>query len=276
MTNNKQNNIIKEIEEWYSGKMVADTLKYQQQYEFDAGKNNKTTWNNEADAFKHTYMQAFMSLLGGPLVGKMAGDMHESQGTSKGQPTGESNMDLWNNREGREIAAEIINEYGIVYPFDSKVKDIIAQKVMERMKAGKLITNPNDKRKFQETGYAAPVQGIEQIFTPEEIAQMSNEEFTKNETAIMEQLQNGQIKKDKPDYSKFTNPLSGRKKVYTKEEVNKMSPEEFTGNEKEIMAQANSIGLPEHKDVYKQSSSAAASNGGKWVTINGNHVLIDK
>lgn len=65
MTNNKQNKIIKDLEQWYSGRMVSDTLNYQQKYGFDAGENNKTTWNNEADAFKHTYMQAFMSLLGG-------------------------------------------------------------------------------------------------------------------------------------------------------------------------------------------------------------------
>lgn len=276
MTNNKRNKLMKHLEEWYADEMVSDTLHFQQKYGFDAGENNKTTWNNEADAFKHTYMQAHMFLLAGPLAAKYAGDRHEAKGTSKGQPTGESNMDLWNNREGREIAAEIINEYGITYPFDSKVKDIIAQKVMERMKAGKLITNPNDKRKFQETGYAAPVQDIEHIFTPKEIAQMSNEEFTQNESAIMEQLKNGQIKNNKPDYSKFTNPLSGRKKVYTKEEVNKMSAEEFATNEQEIMSQANSIGLPEKQMVYKQSAKAAASDGGKWVTINGKHVLIEK
>lgn len=138
MTNNQKNKHLFEIaEQWYAKQMVADTLHFQQQYGFEAGENNKTTWNNEADAFKHTYMQAHMSLLAGPMAGKMAGDRHERQGTSKGQPTGESNMDLWNNREGREIAAQIMNEYGIANPFDSKVKDVIAKKVMERMQAGK-------------------------------------------------------------------------------------------------------------------------------------------
>lgn len=190
MANNQQNKIIKQIEQWYTSKMVSDTLKYQQLYGFDAGENNKTTWNNEADAFKHTYLQAHMSLLGGPLVGKKVGDMHERQGTAKGQPTGESNMDLWNNREGREIAAEIMNEYaGITPPFDSKVKDIIAKKIIERMQAGKLITNPKDKRKFQKTGYAAPIQEIAPVFTREEIAKMTNDEFAQNEAVIMEQLQ---------------------------------------------------------------------------------------
>lgn len=115
----------------------------------------------------------------------------------------------------------------------------------------------------------------EKDFTREEIAKMSSEEFARNEKQIIEQMLNGRIRNQKPDYSKFINPLSGRKKVYTKEEVSKMSQEEYTANEKEIMAQANSIGLPEHNEVYKRSSNAAASNGKKWVTINGNHVLID-
>ena len=26
------------------------------------GKNNDLTWNNEGDAFKHTYMQAFLTV----------------------------------------------------------------------------------------------------------------------------------------------------------------------------------------------------------------------
>ena len=43
-------------------------------------------------------------------------------------------MDLWNNHQGREIAKEIIREYGALqYPFSQKTKDIIAQKVMEKM-----------------------------------------------------------------------------------------------------------------------------------------------
>ena len=278
MTNsNKQNkDIIKVIEKWYGGKMISDTLRFQKQYGFEAGKNNKTTWNNEADAFKHTYMQAHMTLLAGPLTAKKVGDMHENQGTSKGQPTGESNMDLWNNREGREIAMEIMNEYGTANPFDDKIKNIIAKKVMEKMKSGKLITKPTDKRKFQETGYAAPIQNTEHIFTTDEISNMSNEEFSKNETIIMEQLQKGQISKPKPDYSKFKNPLSGRKKIFTQEEINKMSSDEFSANEQEIMAQIKTIGLPNKQDVQKQGSSYTNSKDGKWVTINGNHVFIEK
>ena len=67
---------------------------------------------------------------------------------------------------------------------------------MERMKSGKLITNPDDKRVYKEgvvTGNAAP---IDSAYTKEQIGKMSPEEFVQNESIIMEQLKNGQIKSD--------------------------------------------------------------------------------
>ena len=35
-----------------------ETVKYQKQYGFEMGTGEHATWNNEADAFKHAYMQA--------------------------------------------------------------------------------------------------------------------------------------------------------------------------------------------------------------------------
>lgn len=54
----------------------------------------------------------------------------------------------WNNAQGREIAKEILQEYGIKSKkaFDSEIKDIIAGKVIERMQAGKLILHPSGRR----------------------------------------------------------------------------------------------------------------------------------
>lgn len=63
-----------------------------------------------------------------------------------GQSRGENNMDLWNNQQGREIAREIVQQYGPVatIPFQQKINDIIAEKVINRMKKGQLITTPTD------------------------------------------------------------------------------------------------------------------------------------
>jgi len=115
----------------------------------------------------------------------------------------------------------------------------------------------------------------EKTFTREDIAKMSKDEFAKNEQQIMKQLKNGTFAKEKPDYKNFTNPNTGSKKIYTKEELAKMTPDEFMKNESEIMGQLQSIGLPAKSDLPQKYSNSSSANG-KWVTINGNHVLIEK
>lgn len=132
-------------------------------------------WNNEADAFKHTFMQTDLTRRFGAAAAKYFGDRHERQGNqSMGQAKGEENMDRWNNQAGREIAQEIKEEYlknmsktNLFQKHDINWDDLIAKKIMERMKTGKLITNPNDKRKYSEhkgksTGYAASASKKEQ------------------------------------------------------------------------------------------------------------------
>ncbi len=114
----------------------------------------------------------------------------------------------------------------------------------------------------------------EKTFTRDEIARMSNDEFAQNEQMIMQQLKNGQIKTQKPDYSNFSNPITGSKKIYTKEELDKMSSQDFIKKENEIMAQLQSIGIPAKCDLPK--SYTGTSGQRKWVTINGKHVLINK
>ena len=108
---------------------------------------------------------------------------------------------------------------------------------------------------------------------------MSNQEFSQNETVIMEQLRNGQIKNQTPklDYENYKNPESGNKKVFTREDIDKMTVDEYSKYEKEIMAQVKSIGIPYKKDLPHNSKTNYSSNpkDGKWVTINGNHVFIE-
>lgn len=214
----------------YGNWVFDDTINYQRKYKFEMGQGEHAIWNNEADAFKHTFMQAQLSLMFGEFAAKQLGNKHERDGNNKmGQSKGEENMDLWNNHQGREIAKEIIKEYGAIqYPFSQRTKDIIAQKVMEKMKKGDLITHPSDKRRYHEkgtpTGGAAPA------------------------------------------------------KPYTREQIGNMTSEEFAQNEKAIMDQWGKIGIPSERDLPKEksknSSNKSDSSGGKWVTINGNHVLI--
>lgn len=217
----------------YGSYVFNETVKYQKQYGFKIGKGEHATWNNEADAFKHTYMQAQLALWFGQTAAKIAGDIHEKQGNKDmGQPKGEENMDKWNNAQGREIAKEIIRENGIWSTRTQKTNDIIAQKVMERMRSGKLITNPNDKRVYKEgtvTGKAAPVP---QIYTREDIAAMSTDEYLEHEKEILNQMQTIGI------------PYS------------------------------NKLPKSSQKSKSQTTKSTTNSENGKWVTINGNHVLL--
>ena len=93
-------------------------------------------------------MQAQLSLLVGDNASALAGFIHELQGRFNKQDKAEEQMDLWNNAQGREIAKEIWQEYGIKSKkaFNPEIKDIIARKVIERMQAGKLILDPTGRR----------------------------------------------------------------------------------------------------------------------------------
>lgn len=166
-----------------------------------------------------------------------------------------------------------------------------------------MISHPSDARKFdgfiekiffnqgKTTGQAAPIQS--DLFTQEQIGKMTSEEFAQNEQAIMEQLRNSQIKAEQPkDYSSFKKPETGTNKIYTREDISKMSIDDYAKNEKEILAQMNSIGIPYKNDLprgtqthpdtkekssqSKSNSSSGNSGDGKWVTINGNHVFVEK
>lgn len=139
------------------------------------------------------------------------------------------------------------------------------------------VENPWDKIPMANPWKSVPTEA-ERFFTPQEIENMSTEEFTKNEAVIMEQLRNGQIKSDLPhqDYKDFD-------RVYTREDIDKMTTSEYTKHEKEIMSQMNKIGIPNKNELpkgtktyEKEKSYSTNLKDGKWVTINGKHVFIEK
>ena len=162
--------------------MIRDTARFQETYGFEL--ENGSAWNNEADAFRHAYMQAYSEYKQIPLSGILA-DLHERNGNKyEGQPSGEENMDKWNNNLGRQIGKELRDELKETKHFftEEQIKDFIAVKVMEKMKNGELITNPNDTRKYEDlikgnpTGGAARIE--ERPFTRQEIGRMTPNEFS--------------------------------------------------------------------------------------------------
>ncbi len=153
MSKNKTN-IVRQS---YNNYIYKQTKKYQKKYGFEIGKGSHDAWNNESDAFKHTFMSADMALKTNVGISKYKGDEHEIEGRNNmGQSAGEENMDRWNNAEGRKIAQKIAKE--IKNPFvlksyalSGRLEDRIAEEVMKKMRKGDLITHPNDKRKYIET-----------------------------------------------------------------------------------------------------------------------------
>ena len=118
---------------------------------------------------------------------------------------------------------------------------------------------------------------------------MTPEEFQANESIIMEQLEKGRILDEKVDYDiQFPDGC-----YYTREDIARMSAKEYQKHEKDILKQMEKQGIPSEKDLPKgeksgysksQSSNNSSSGGsstdggssdGHWVTINGNHVLIE-
>ncbi len=168
-----------------NNKIYSATKHYQKQYGFKIGTGTHDTWNNEADAFKHAFGSAYMAIKHTIPISKLVGDYHEKQ--TQNNPKGEENMDKWNNRVGRLIAKEIRKEYKnkLNNMKEEEINDIIAKKVVQRMKLGKLITSPDDKRKF--TGFASDIPR-DKIFTSEEIGNLSNDEFEDCEDLINNQL----------------------------------------------------------------------------------------
>ncbi len=154
---NKKNNMSNN----YSSEIYAKTKKYQKIYGFEIGKGKHDAWNNEADAFKHTFAAADTALKSNAGISKLLGDKHESDGRNKmGQSSGEENMDKWNNAEGRKIAQKIAKDIGSIAAVKSKawrgeLDDIIAKEVMQKMKKGELVTHPNDSRKYKDTKSAS-------------------------------------------------------------------------------------------------------------------------
>ena len=124
--------------------MIRDTAKFQEIYGFEVGSNG-SAWNNESDAFRHAYMQAYLTLRLGEIPAKILGKYHEIDGNMhNNQDKAEETMDFHNNSVGREIGNELKNEK--INPDSPEIKEIIAKKVAERMQAGKLILDPSGRR----------------------------------------------------------------------------------------------------------------------------------
>ena len=131
------NKIYKYFEKEYVKHLDKQVEKYWNIYHFDMEPNHQSH-NNEGDAFKHAYMSCEFALFFGQFIAKKIGDKREADNPYNTPE--ETRMDLHNNSVGREIAKEIKKE-NIFWLFNN-YDNIIADKVMQKMKLGLLITKP--------------------------------------------------------------------------------------------------------------------------------------
>lgn len=182
--------------------VLKQTYKYQKIYNFEMGTGNEATHNNEADAFKHAYMSAYLSIVNGKSYSQNVGDWHEYVDGFKG-PLNERNMDLWNNSIGREVAYKIKTQLGSHYndyTLQEKL-DFASDEIIKKMRNGELITNPSDKRQFKNIFYER-LQDKDRIFHQDEYWNMDE----KNRRRYAEH------------YTNYKNRLQG--KLPTKAELN--------------------------------------------------------
>lgn len=240
----------------YNNEIVNKTWHYQKKFGFETSpRQGHEFWNNEADAFKHAFLSADLYFKYGNQGSLWGGMYHEYQ--TPNNPPREWNMDSWNNHQGREIAKEIQKEYGKDF-FNLPQKqqdDIIAVKIMDRMRNGQLITNPTDTRDYKGTieNYTKDHPEIfkqgEKIFkinkTTGQAAAIDYEQLAQQVTP--QQNQSGLF-----DY---TNPLTSNPRIFTQEEVGAMSSKEFAQYEKEIDAQISAMGgtMPTNGDLQREA-----------------------
>ena len=85
---------------------------------------------------------------------------------------------------------------------------------------------------------------------------MSREEFDKNESSIMHQLQNGGFNQSASrDFGGYQNSHSGDNRIYTAEDIGAFSSAELSHHEPAINAQMNSIGIPTNNDMQNSGGT---------------------
>lgn len=140
--------LIRDFKEHYRSLIVSNTRYYQKKYGFQMNSmKGHDTWNVEADGFKHTFGSAYLALKLNPTISNYLGTKHETSGSDN--PNNEKNMDLNNNKVGRQVALEIKSECKNWNKLSQReLNDLIAAKVWQKMNEGKVILTPSGRTKL--------------------------------------------------------------------------------------------------------------------------------
>ena len=238
-------------------------------------------WNDTTDGFRHAWGSAYLALKYNDLISNAATSAYEFMEHSY-QPQEEKEMDIWNNKIGREIAKELSKEYkDIDKTFNwQSVEDLIAVKALEKIENNELMTSTADLKKgnllqgyveyneplslkdrltlAREDKLARYTQRLAE--SPEKIAQMqanhvSLEELKAPQEARKQKVRDiveGKVKFDEnADLSGYVNQKSNDNKIFTQEDIDEMSEQEKKENAQAIMYQKQTIGVPTREQAQK-------------------------
>lgn len=93
--------------------------------------------NNDVDAFRHAYVSGVFTQEYGENAAHIFGSLNEI--SSIGSPAGGTNMDLWNNSQGRRLGLK------------TKNRNKLAKLIHKALQDGELIVNLDDPRKMTES-----------------------------------------------------------------------------------------------------------------------------
>lgn len=174
----EEDSILKKIEKFaekkFTDEMIETTNAVVKKYGLKLNENGNAI-DCEADAFRHAYMQWWLSFRFGSNIAKHFGDKHEHGNNPDVRR--DTNMDLWNNQIGRELAEEMSEKYGsdiVVYDLDW-FDEIATKKIVEKIRNGELITNPNDKRNYKNMELER-LKHEDKIYSKEEYESLIGEE----------------------------------------------------------------------------------------------------
>ena len=238
-------------------------------------------WNDTTDGFRHAWGSAYLALKYNDLISNAATSAYEFMEHSY-QPQEEKEMDIWNNKIGREIAKELSKEYkDIDKTFNRQsIEDLIAVKALEKIENNELMTSTADLKKgnllqgyieyneplslkdrltlAREDKLARYTQRLAE--SPEKIAQMqanlvSLEELKAPQEARKQKVRDiveGKVKFDEnADLSGYVNQKSNDNKIFTQEDIDEMTEQEKKENAQAIMYQKQTIGVPTREQAQK-------------------------
>ena len=238
-------------------------------------------WNDTTDGFRHAWGSAYLALKYNDLISNAATSAYEFMEHSY-QPQEEKEMDIWNNKIGREIAKELSKEYkDIDKTFNRQsIEDLIAVKALEKIENNELMTSTANLKKgnllqgyieyneplslkdrltlAREDKLARYTQRLAE--SPEKIAQMqanhvSLEELKAPQEAKKQKVRDiveGKVQFDEnADLSGYVNQKSNDNKIFTQEDIDEMTEQEKKENAQAIMYQKQTIGVPTREQAQK-------------------------